>query len=36
MYMGVLWGLILGNWVAKKLKAKDLGLSQITPWMPNE
>ena len=33
MYIGALWGIILGNWAARMLKAKDVGLSMITPRM---
>ena len=33
MYVGVMWGMILGNWAAKTLKSKDLGLSMIRPRM---
>ena len=33
MYIGVLWGLVFGNWAAKMLKAKDVGLSMIRPRM---
>lgn len=33
MYLGMLWGIIFGNWAARMLKAKDVGLSMITPRM---
>lgn len=33
MFLGLLWGLTFGNWAAKKIKAKDMGLSMITPRM---
>lgn len=33
MYVGMLWGIVFGNWAAKMLKAKDLGLSMIIPRM---
>lgn len=33
MYVGMLWGLVFGNWAARKFKSKDLGLSMIRPRM---
>ena len=33
MYIDMLWGLVFGNWAARMLKAKDLGLSMIRPRM---
>jgi len=33
MYMGFLWGLVFGDWAARMLKAKDVGLSMIRPRM---
>jgi len=33
MYVGLLWGIIFGNWAAKMLKAKDVGLSMMIPRM---
>jgi len=33
MYMGILWGLVFGDWAARMLKAKDVGLSLIRPRM---
>ena len=31
MYVGILWGLVFGNWAARMLKAKDVGLGTIVP-----
>ena len=33
MFVGMLWGLVFGNWAAKMLKSKDVGLSMIRPRM---
>jgi hypothetical protein len=33
MYIGMLWGIIFGNWAAKMLKSKDLGVRMVTPRM---
>ena len=33
MYIGMLWGLVFGDWVARKVKAKELGLNIIRPRM---
>ncbi|KAF9647860.1 FAD/NAD(P)-binding domain-containing protein [Thelephora ganbajun] len=33
MYLGMLWGIVFGNWAARMLKSKDLGLSMIRPRM---
>lgn len=33
MYMGVLWGIIFGDWAARMLKSKDVGLKMIIPRM---
>jgi len=27
MYLGMLWGIVFGNWAARMLKAKDVGLN---------
>jgi len=33
MFLSMLWGIVLGNWAAKMLKSKDLGLGMIRPRM---
>lgn len=33
MYVGVWWGIIFGDFLARMLKSKDVGLSMITPKM---
>jgi len=33
MYLSLLWGLVFGNWAARALKSKDVGLSMIRPRM---
>jgi len=33
MYLSMLWGLISGNWAARMLKSKDVGLGMIRPRM---
>jgi len=33
MYLGMLWGLVFGNWAARMFKSKDVGLSMIRPRM---
>jgi len=33
MYISVLWGLVFGNWAARMLKSKDVGLNMIRPRM---
>jgi len=33
MYIGMLWGIVFGNWAARMLKTKDVGLSMIVPRM---
>jgi len=33
MFLGMLWGLVFGNWAARMLKSKDLGLGMIRPRM---
>jgi len=33
MYMSVMWGLMFGDWAARMLKGKDVGLSMIRPRM---
>jgi len=33
MYLGMMWGLIFGNWAARMLKSKDVGLNMIRPRM---
>jgi len=33
MFAGVLWGLMFGNWAARMLKSKDVGLNLIRPRM---
>ena len=33
MFVGVMWGLTFGNWTAKKIKSKDVGVSWISPRM---
>jgi hypothetical protein len=35
MYLGVLWGLVFGNWAARMFKSKDMGLSMIRPRVPS-
>ena len=29
MYIGMLWGIIFGNWLARMLKSKDLGVTWV-------
>jgi apoptosis-inducing factor 2 len=33
MYIGILWGITFGNWAARMIKSKDVGLSMIIPKM---
>jgi len=33
LYIGMLWGLVFGDWAARMLKSKDVGLGMIRPRM---